>query len=397
MEVSNSNRKILTALTIKFLEIKKVRYEVPDIPGLFLRVNPNGSKVWKINKSINGRRIVKTIGNYPEVSIFDARNTLKELVSKCKLTVNDNTFEEIFQDWYELKKKNLRPASLINIKRVFVKYLLKPLGSQLWDTITPAQLIKTINLYVPDKSPTIKKLACSYIKHLEKYAVNTGRTEQFRFQAIGEAFPKHTKIHLYSIHPKYLVEFFTQLRDILDSPRHTSFCKWNYRDLFKMAFYSLLRPGEYLRLKWSYVDFENKLINLPAEIMKKNRPHSVPITRQLEELLNSMEHKGEYMFPIIKSAKPSEKKGALNCLQVMLLRIYVNQSQRIVPHGIRSIGRTWMAENNIPFEVAENCLSHKVGNDVVNSYNRTTLLEKRRVVMQQWDDYVEECIIKAGF
>lgn len=54
-----------------------------------------------------------------------------------------------------------------------------------------------------------------------------------------------------------------------------------------------------------------------------------------------------------------------------------------------------MAENDIDFEVAENCLAHKVGNAVVQAYNRTTLLEKRRVAMQKWDDYVEKCFIAS--
>jgi hypothetical protein len=55
-----------------------------------------------------------------------------------------------------------------------------------------------------------------------------------------------------------------------------------------------------------------------------------------------------------------------------------------------------MSEHDIPFDVAENCLSHKVGNAVVTTYNRTTLLEKRREAMQKWCDYVESCIIASG-
>jgi hypothetical protein len=64
----------------------------------------------------------------------------------------------------------------------------------------------------------------------------------------------------------------------------------------------------------------------------------------------------------------------------------------LVPHGIRSIGRTWMAENSVEFEVSEHCLAHAHRDAVVAAYNRTTLLEKRKVVMQQWCDYVESCL-----
>lgn len=56
-----------------------------------------------------------------------------------------------------------------------------------------------------------------------------------------------------------------------------------------------------------------------------------------------------------------------------------------------------MAENSVEFEVSEHCLAHSHCDAVVAAYNRTTLLEKRMVVMQQWCDFVESCLTsKSG-
>ena len=57
-------------------------------------------------------------------------------------------------------------------------------------------------------------------------------------------------------------------------------------------------------------------------------------------------------------------------------------------HGFRSAMRTWMGDNGVEFELAEQCLAHAVGNGVVQAYQRSSLLERRRPVMQAWADFV---------
>ena len=56
-------------------------FQLSDVPGLFLRVMPNGKKIWIINKSIKGKRISKQIGVYPEMTIKDARACLERYIA----------------------------------------------------------------------------------------------------------------------------------------------------------------------------------------------------------------------------------------------------------------------------------------------------------------------------
>ena len=70
---------------------------------------------------------------------------------------------------------------------------------------------------------------------------------------------------------------------------------------------------------------------------------------------------------------------------------------RLVAHGIRSIGRSWMADHDAPFEVAEACLSHVSGSSVSRAYQRSDYLTQRRSLMASWCQYVSDCAREVCF
>jgi hypothetical protein len=57
-------------------------------------------------------------------------------------------------------------------------------------------------------------------------------------------------------------------------------------------------------------------------------------------------------------------------------------------HGMRSAARSWMADNSVEFELAEACLVHSIGNAVVQAYQCSSMLERRRPVMQAWASFL---------
>jgi hypothetical protein len=48
----------------------------------------------------------------------------------------------------------------------------------------------------------------------------------------------------------------------------------------------------------------------------------------------------------------------------------------------------WAADQGVAFEVAEQCLAHVVGNAVVQAYQRSSMLERRRPIMAAWASFV---------
>lgn len=142
-------------------------------------------------------------------------------------------------------------------------------------------------------------------------------------------------------------------------------------DLTMVVFYTLLRPEEYTSLRWSWYDEEAGLLTIPAEVMKMKKPHTVPVSTQLAVLFKALKFTKVNDFVFLS---PSN----IDCpiVQKSMEKFFRTHGFNgiLVPHGIRSIGRTWMAENSVDFEVCDHCLAHSHRDAVVAAYNRTTLL-----------------------
>jgi integrase len=114
--------------------------------------------------------------------------------------------------------------------------------------------------------------------------------------------------------------------------------------------------------------------------------HSVPLSDAAVALLGSIERGASpYIFPGAIPRRP---------LSVMSLKMRMNGlgAGAWTPHGMRSAFRSWAADTGVAFEVAESCLAH-TSNSVVQAYQRSDMLERRRPVMQSWADFLDG---KAG-
>lgn len=143
------------------------------------------------------------------------------------------------------------------------------------------------------------------------------------------------------------------------------------------------RTGEVLGMRWAEIDFEERVWTCPAERMKTGEVHRVPMTDEMLaiiEPLRAME--SEYVFEGQKRHKPLS-----NMSMLMLLRRM--QLGDVTVHRFRSTFRDWASEvAGVPREVAQKSLAHSVGSDVERAYARSDLLEKRRVLMEQWSLFV---------
>jgi integrase len=144
------------------------------------------------------------------------------------------------------------------------------------------------------------------------------------------------------------------------------------------------RSGEVLNATWDEIDFEAATWTVPASRMKMGKPHAVPLSDEAVAILKALEAthgKSPYVFPGSIPRRP---------LSVMSLKMRMNGlgAGDYTPHGMRSAARSWMADNAVPFELAEACLAHAVGNAVVQAYQRSSMLERRRPIMSAWANFV---------
>jgi integrase len=120
---------------------------------------------------------------------------------------------------------------------------------------------------------------------------------------------------------------------------------------------------------------------IPGTRMKAKKEHRVPLCKRSIEILNiakAMDPESDYLFS-------NKGKSLSNMSMSMILR---RTGVDATVHGFRSAFRDWVSEEtNHPSEVAEMALAHAIGNKVEAAYRRKDLLEKRRILLNDWEAY----------
>jgi len=141
------------------------------------------------------------------------------------------------------------------------------------------------------------------------------------------------------------------------------------------------RSGEVFGMQWDEIDLDAEVWTAPAQRMKAQREHHVPLSAAAVDILRGQlaarRGKQSYVFP---------GKGGRTPLSNMALAMAMRRldAGHYTVHGFRSAFRDWAAEHGVDDSVAEQCLAHKIGTAVTRAYLRTTVLERRRKVMADW-------------
>ena len=135
-------------------------------------------------------------------------------------------------------------------------------------------------------------------------------------------------------------------------------------------------------MRWGELDLDNKIWTSPPAHMKGFVEMRVPLT---DEMVNWL---GEPKDPEQLVCRNHQKKQFSDAALLAVLK-RMSYHKKTVVHGLRSTFSTWAHEKTMhQFDIIEAALSHKIGNQVAQAYNRGDLLEKRRRLMEDWSDYL---------
>jgi integrase len=373
-------------------------YSLSDGDGLYLRVKPTGSRLWIFNytQPISKKRKNISYGLYPDVGLAAARTkaerdrallkqTIDPLVerinqqAKAKQTL-ETTFQSIADEWLGLQQTKLAPTTFKKNSRYFAKDIYPVIGSYPISDISASLGIEVIKRISARGSQEIARKASRAMNQVMTYAVNTGRVTHNPLAGIKETIPKTKVQH----RPTLEIHEITELMQAL---RYSS-AKVITRCLIEFQLLTMVRPREAAEAKWSEIDFDNKLWVIPAERMKMNIEHKVPLSKQVLILLETIKplsgHR-EYIFPShIHPNKPANSQSANKALRDM------GFTGRLVAHGLRALASTTLNEKGFDDDVIETALAHKDSNKIRQAYNRAKYLERRRVMMQWWADHIEQ-------
>lgn len=294
------------------------------------------------------------------------------------------TFEVIAREWLFKKtndgKKRWSADHALDVERSLENDIFPDLGAVPITAITSPMLLavleKVQNRGAIDTCARVRqRCGCIF-----RYGMAKGVCETDPAEPLKEVLLSPEKKNLSAITFAELPAFIYKLN------RYN--CKWQTRLAMRLLMLTFVRTGELIGGRREEIDFEQALWNIPAERMKKKRPHYVPLSRQSIEVLGELrEITGlrALMFP--KQGDPRKSMSNGTILRVIDRIGYRNQ---MTGHGFRSIASTELNESgHFRYDVIEAQLAHEQDNKVRKAYNRAMYLTERRELMQWWADRLD--------
>lgn len=406
---------MLTDTQIKKLKPRDKLYRVTDQHGLCLEVRNNGKKYWYYRFSFDGKATMMLLGEYPLVSLVHARQKHNDARLLLKSGINPVSYKRKLQAQEKQERMDL-------FKNHAQSFLDKMQGTRSTGYIK--QLNYTINTYLnpsfgdkPIKdidTVDIIQMMQSVVKAVRNNPRRRGTGEvvaELCRQQAGLVF-RHAMRSVRGLHDPTLAAKGEVQRPPIDHARDLTLeelkqllSKLNEyggmpstKGVIWTMIYTMCRTKEARHMRWKHIDFERKLWSIPlAEItrrksgernMKNDKPHIVPLSNQMVELLVKMRKIsgcGEFVFPSNKN--PDNPIGVVTvnrALEYMGLK-------NVSGHDLRSTGSTYLHAMGYDTQHINLQMAH-VDNTVSGIYNHAIWLPERTKMMQEWSDYLDTLI-----
>lgn len=383
---------------LKTVKAKDKDYILSDGNGLQLRVRSNGSMLWNFNyrDPVTNNRINMGLGPYPDLSLANARKKAvearellaqgidpkvqREELKQAKRAETEHTFENVASAWFELKKDSVTPAYAEDIWRSLTLHVFPDLKTTPLSQISAPMVIKLLRpIEAKGSLETVKRLS-QRLNEIMTYGVNSGLIFANPLSGIRAVFKKPKKQNMAALRPEELSELMMELANA--SIKRTTRC------LIEWQLHTMTRPAEAATTRWADIDFDKRIWTIPAERMKKRRPHTIPLTEQALALLETLKpHSGhrEYVFPADRNPRTHANSQTAN----MALK-RMGFQDRLVSHGMRSMASTILNEHGWDPELIEVALAHVDKDEVRSAYNRAAYIERRRPMMAWWSEHIQK-------
>ena len=393
----------VTQMPLSDLKIRKAKqkdkpYRISDGLGLSLQVRPTGSKLWHFRYQFMGREKTLSIGQYPVVSLAEARSkrddakrllaegrdpsVQKKLDSIDAHVKSRMTFKEIADEYYETLVDRGLAAATLRKKRWQIDDLSKPIHSRPIDQITAAELLHLLKpIERSGRRETAKKLRAT-ISAVFRLAMVTMRAPADPSAVLKDALlPPKVKGRRAITDEKEFGQLLNRLEEYSGWPVIPA--------ALKFQILTCTRPGEARGARMKEIDLEARTWTIPPERMKMRREHQVPLSRQAYEIVleNWSEIKGvELLFPSLQSNRKLLSENAFNTV----LRRLGYSGDEVTAHGFRVTASTILNSREHNPDVIEAVLAHQDTNAIRRTYNRTTYWDRRVELMQIWADLCDE-------
>jgi integrase len=382
----------LTDTTIRAAKSADKQQKFYDGAGLYLLVAPSGSKGWRFKYRFQGKEKLISLGQYPAVSLKDARERAAEArktlergknpSTERKLTRlrEQNTFELVAREWHGKQAPAWSESHAAFVLRNLERNVFPFIGVMPVAEILASDLLALLRRMENRDAVTVAKSVRSICSGIFRYAVATGRAERDPAADVRGAIAAHPMKNRAAItDPDGVGEL------LLAVDKYSGFIM--VRHILRFLALAFCRPGEARHAEWAEFDFADRLWRIPAVKMKMSRDHLVPLSPQALAVLEAVRPfsgGGKYVFPSQGAERPLNA-GTL----VAALRRMEYSKEEMCAHGFRAMASTLLNEQGFSPDVIERQLAHVPGNQVRAAYNRAEYLPERRAMMDAWGNHLD--------
>jgi integrase len=400
-------------LTTKEIENAKPSskpYKLADGGGLCLLISPAGAKLWRWRYRFNGTEKMMALGEYPLVTLREARErhfAARQRLAACfdpmmerkaeaetrqreaeaRLRETENSFEKIALKWWEWWASGKSPRHTDYVFRRLEADVFPAFGHKLIDNVTAAD-IRMLMLTIEGRGARdVAKRAHETTGQIFRYAIAHGiasrnpaadfKPKDILAEAKEENFSRVDAKEL----PMLLAKMVSYDGDAIT------------RLAMRLMAYTFVRTSELIESEWPEFDLEEARWDVPAERMKMDTPHIVPLSRQSVDILRALKlltGKDGFVFP---GAHDKNKPMSNNTILFALYRL--GYKGRMTGHGFRGLASTILHENDFADEHIELQLAHLKRNKVAAAYNHARYLSQRAAMMQWWANYLDAQLAKG--
>lgn len=402
---------MLTHIKITSAKPAAKAYNLRDSLGLYLTIKPNGSKLWRMNYRFLDKQKTLHLGPWPGLGLAEARAKRDEARKQIAIGFDPavekkrariaakyaagNTFEVVAQEWLEkCGRDGLAPVTIEKTAWLLAK-AYPIIGSLPIAQITPHEALAVLRKIEATGAYESARRMRSVLSRVFRYGVATVRCEKDVARDLRGAIATPKVKHFAAITDP---EEVGRLLNAIDG--YTGHVVT--RMAMRISSHVLLRPGELRLARWTDVDIAKAIWSVPAERMKMRRPHRVPLSRQVLQMLEELREctvYWQYLFPGLGKPRRPMCENSVN----QGLRRLGYTSDQMTAHGFRAMGATLLNEmGKWHPDAIERQLAHMDTNQVRRIYARGEYWDERVVMMQHWSDYLDMLrdggnVIRADF
>ena len=368
----------LTAKSVAALKLphgKRDAIEFDDaIPGFGLRLREGGSRTWVFQYKFGARHRRMVLGRATAIPADKARQIASELHARVRLggdPANDKAaavaalvFGEVAKRYLEAKTGELRPRSLAEVTR-YLEDAARPLHGQPVTSIDRRTIADQLSRVARESGPVSANRLRATMSAMFGWAIREGLVDANPVIGTGKR------------------EERSRDRVLTDAELSAVWAATQddrYGAIVRLLILTGSRAREISDLRWSEIDFNHGKIALPAERTKNGRPHEIPMSSAVQEILCAQPKSGDRVFGTFSGW--SRLKTELDAR--------IRNPEPWVVHDLRRTAATRMGDLGIAPHVVEAVLNHQSGHKggIAGVYNRALYAAEKAQALALWADHV---------